>query len=91
MKNKSKILMIFMTFVEFLLRSIYQRKDQEKIAKKLFFLPIFQYFKYSFIIKFNMANNSDSNILIKISLHVMMRANVNEQIVEIFREKAICK
>lgn len=55
MKNKSKI-MIFMTF-EFLLRSIYQRKDQEKIAKKLFFLPIFQYFKYSFIIKFNMANN----------------------------------
>lgn len=57
MKNKSKILMIFMTFVEFLLRSIYQRKDQEKIAKKLFFLPIFQYFKYSFIIKFNMANN----------------------------------
>lgn len=57
MKNKSKILMIFITFVEFLLRSIYQRKDQEKIAKKLFFLPIFQYFKYSFIIKFNMANN----------------------------------
>lgn len=40
MKNKSKILMIFMTFVEFLLRSIYQRKDQEKIAKKLFFLSI---------------------------------------------------
>lgn len=67
--------MIFMIFIELLLRylefDIYQKKDQKKITKKLFFLAIhfFTFYKYLFIIKFNMTNNRDFNILIKISLY----------------------